>query len=69
MMTSYGPENSEHLERIQLFYGSAAREAAEKSSIIRKNLMKGLEEKPAPKKKGRRKKDEKEGTKSKNKRA
>ena len=51
MITSYGPENSEHLKRIQLFYGPTARKAAEKSAEIRKNLMEGLEEKPAPKKK------------------
>ena len=55
MITSYGPENSEHLKRIQLFYGPTARKAAEKSAEIRKNLMEGLEEKPAPKKKRRKK--------------
>ena len=46
MLTSYGPENSEHLKRIQLFYGPTAHKAAEKSAEIRKNLMEGLEEKP-----------------------
>lgn len=56
MITSYGPENSEHLERIQLFYGLTARKAAEKSAEVRKNLLEGIEEKPAPKKRKRGKK-------------